>query len=381
MNLNRIARGIALAAAAAAFAAAAATAQARELKASTHLPPKNDTIAHGYVPFAKYVEERTKGELKIKVFNGGALLGPRAAAGGIRDGVVDMGYVIVGYHTAEFPYLGGFANDISAIGTDPVPAVAATSEWMFRHCAACLKEFESQGNVFTSAGAVPGMVIMSKVKLDKLSDFNGRKIRSNGGFWDEFIKTLGAVPVNVPSSEQYEAMNRGLVEAVIHVPSSMKTYSLWDMAKDVTLINFGIYRSLNTFAFNPASWKSLTTPQRKAVLESALDANLDIAHGYLKTGEVALEESRKKGITVHAPSPELQVKVDAFIKKAVADGASAAKAKYNIANPDKEVATLTELTAKWEKIWKESGGDLAKFKAIARADIIDKIDAATYFVK
>lgn len=377
MKLKHLAMGIGLAAALAALAPL----HARELKASTHLPPKNDTVANGYVPFAKYVDERTKGEIKIKIFNGGALLGPRAASGGIKDGVVDLGYVIVGYHTAEYPYLGGFANDISAIGTDPVAVTAATTEWVLRHCPPCLKDFENQGNVFTGAGAVPGMVIMSKFKIDKLADLNGRKVRSNGGFWDEFIKSLGAVPVNVPSSEQYEAMNRGLVDAVIHVPSSMKTYSLWDMAKDVTLLNFGIYRSINTFSFNPASWKSLTPAQRKAVLESAMDANLDIAYGYLKTGEEALAESRKKGISVHAPSPEIQAKVDTFIKKVADDGAALGRSKYNMADADKVVATITELNAKWDRIWKESGGDLAKFKTRVRADLIDKIDTATYFVK
>ena len=377
MNLRRLALGIGLTAA----IAAQAPLHARELKASTHLPPKNDTVANGYVPFAKYVEERTKGEITVKIFNGGALLGPRAASGGIKDGVVDLGYVIVGYHTAEYPYLGGFANDISAIGTDPVAVTAATTEWVLRHCPPCLKDFENQGNVFTGAGAVPGMVIMSKFKIDKLADLNGRKVRSNGGFWDEFIKSLGAVPVNVPSSEQYEAMNRGLVDAVIHVPSSMKTYSLWDMAKDVTLLNFGIYRSINTFSFNPASWKSLTPAQRKAVLQSTMDANLDIAHGYLKTGEEALAESRKKGISVHAPSPEIQAKVDTFIKKVSVDGAELGRSKYKIADADKVVATITELNAKWDKIWKDTGGDLTKFKTRVREELVDKIDTATYFVK
>ena len=378
MNMKRVALGAAFATA---IAAAMVPAQARELKASTHLPPKNDTVANGWVPFAKYVEDRTKGELTIKTFNGGALLGPRAAAEGIRDGVVDLGYVIVGYHTAEFPHLGGFANDVSAIGVDPVPVVAATTEWMFHHCKPCLADFEKQGNVFTGAGAVPGMVIMSKVKLDSLEDYNGRKIRSNGGFWDEFIKSLGAVPVNVPSSEQYEALNRGLVEAVIHVPSSMKTYGLWDMVKDVTLINFGVYRSINTFTFNPKTWQSLTTPQRKAVLESAMDANLDIAYGYGKTGEEALEESKKKGISVHKPGPALQAKVDEFIKGVSVNPIELGKTKYKIADADKMVDTITQLNAKWQKIWEETGGDLAKFKLRAREEIVSKVDPATYFVK
>ena len=60
MNLRRVAYGLAFATA---IAAAIAPAQARELKASTHLPPKNDTVANGWVPFAKYVEDRTKGVL------------------------------------------------------------------------------------------------------------------------------------------------------------------------------------------------------------------------------------------------------------------------------------------------------------------------------
>ncbi|MGE0660842.1 MAG: C4-dicarboxylate TRAP transporter substrate-binding protein [Reyranellaceae bacterium] len=378
MNLRRVAYGLAFATA---IAAAIAPAQARELKASTHLPPKNDTVANGWVPFAKYVEDRTKGEITIKTFNGGALLGPRAAAEGIRDGVVDLGYVIVGYHTAEFPHLGGFANDLSAIGVDPVPVVAATSEWVFLNCKPCLEDFKKQGNVFTGAGAVPGMVIMSKVKLDSLADYNGRKIRSNGGFWDEFIKTLGAVPVNVPSSEQYEALNRGLVEAVIHVPSSMKTYGLWDMVKDVTLINFGVYRSINTFTFNPATWKSLTTPQRKAVLESAMDANLDIAYGYGKTGEQALEESAKKGISIHPPGPAVKEKVDAFIKDVKVKGIELGKTKYNIADADKMVESIESLNTKWQKIWEETGKDLAKFKVRVREEIVSKVDPATYFVQ
>jgi TRAP-type transport system periplasmic protein len=351
---------------------------ARELKASVHLPPKNDTVANGYRPFMKYVEQRSKGDLTIKLFTGGALLGPRAATQGVRDGVVDIGYVIVGYHPAEYPYLGAFANDLSGIGVDPVAVTAATTEWVMLHCPACQKDFEAQGNIFTGASAVPGMVIMSKVKINKLEDAKGLKIRSNGSFWDEFIKSLDAVPVNVPSSEQYEALNRGIVEAVIHVPSSMKTYSLWDMAKDVTLLNFGVYRSINTFAVNPATWRSLSAEQRRIILTSAMDANLDIAYGYGLTGADALEGSRKKGISIHPPGSDLKAKIDDFIKKANADAVQLGKTKYKIADADQVVATVMQLTDKWQRIWEEVGGNLDKFKARAQQEIIAKVNPETY---
>ena len=222
---------------------------------------------------------------------------------------------------------------------------------------------------------------MSKTPLEKLSDYEGRKFRSIGGFWDDFITSLGGVPVNVPSSEQYEALNRGLVDAAIHIAGSMKTYSLWDMVKDVTLINFGIYRSINTFSFNPESWKSFTPAQRKAILESAMDANLDIAFGYIQTGEEALVESKQKGVAVRAPAPEVQAKVDEFIKQVSVNGVELGRSKHKIADADKVIETITALNQKWQKIWEETGKDLAKFKVRAREEIVAKVDPATYFVK
>ena len=153
------------------------------------------------------------------------------------------------------------------------------------------------------------------------------------------------------------------------------------MVKDVTLINFGVYRSINTFTFNPATWKSLTTPQRKAVLESAMDANLDIAYGYGKTGEQALEESAKKGISIHPPGPAVKEKVDAFIKDVKVKGIELGKTKYNIADADKMVESIESLNTKWQKIWEETGKDLAKFKVRVREEIVSKVDPATYFVQ
>jgi len=357
---------------------AAAPAGARELKASVHLPPKNDTVANGYVPFARYVEERSKGALKIKTFLGGALLGPKAAATGIRDGVADLGYVIVGYHPSEFPYGGAFLNELAPIGTDPVPVTAATNELVFLNCANCIAEFKKQGNVFTGVNAVSPMVIMSKAPVNSLADLKGRKIRSAGSIWDRYITAVGATPVNVPSSEQYEALNRGVVEAVMHVPSSMKTYSLWDMVKDVTLLDLGVYRAINTFAFNPKVWASLSPAERRLILEAASDANLDIAHGYNVTGEEALAESKKKGVSIHPPSADIAEHMKKFLADELVLAEETSRTKHGIADAKELIAKMIELNAKWEKRWDESGRDIAKFKEMVRAEIVAKLDPEKY---
>lgn len=352
--------------------------EARELKASVHLSPKNDTVANGYVPFARYVEERSGGALKIKTFLGGALLGPKAAATGIRDGIADLGYVIMGYHPSEFPYGGAFLNDLAPIGADPVAVTAATNELVMLNCAGCLAEFKKQGNVFTGVSAVSPMVIMSKQPVGSLEDLKGRKIRSAGAIWDRYITSVGAIPVNVPSSEQYEALNRGVVEAIMHVPSSMKTYSLWDMAKDVTLLDLGVYRAINTFAFNPKVWAGLKPDERRLLLEAASDANLDIAHGYIVTGEESLAESKQKGVSVHEPSPDIAAHLEKFLADEIVAAEETSRAKHGIADAKELIAKMSELNAKWEKLWAESGRDIAKFKETAKAEIVGKLDPAKY---
>jgi hypothetical protein len=93
------------------------------------------------------------------------------------------------------------------------------------------------------------------------------------------------------------------------------------------------------------------------------------------------QAGRRKGVTIHPPSADVQAKVDAFIRQVAVDGAAASATKFGIAEADKVVAKITELNAKWDRIWKESGGDLSKFKARVRDEVVAKVDTATYFAK
>ncbi|WP_417515385.1 C4-dicarboxylate TRAP transporter substrate-binding protein [Minwuia sp.] len=352
-------------------------AAAKELKASVHLPPKNNTVADGWEPFAKQVEEQTNGEVTVKLFLGGSLLGPKAASEGIRDGVVDLGYVITGYHPAEFAH-SAFINDMAAIGTDAVIVTAATTELIMTACAPCLAEYKARGNVYTGTYAVPPMVIMSTRMIDSPEDIKGLKIRSAGAAWDNFVNAVGATPVNVPSSEQYEAMSRGVVDASFHVAASLKTYGLWDMTKDVLLVDVGAYRAINTFAFNPSSWADLTDDQRRIILEAASDANFGIAAGYVRTDQQALEESEAKGIRVQKISDAFKAIRADYVASEKAGLVTKGKETRGVANPEPLIEKMSELVDKWTRIHEEVGGDVEAMKARFKADVISKIDVSKY---
>lgn len=350
---------------------------AKELKASVHLPPKNNTVADGWEPFAEQVKAQTNGELTVKLFLGGSLLGPKAASEGIRDGVVDLGYVIVGYHPAEFPHT-AFINDMAAIGTNAVVVTAATSELILTQCEPCLADYRKRGNVYTGSYAVPPMVIMSTKMIESPDDIKGLKIRSAGAAWDNFVNAVGATPVNVPSSEQYEAMSRGVVDASFHVAASLKTYGLWDMTKDVLLVDVGAYRAINTFAFNPESWAELTDDQRRIVLEAASDANFGIAAGYINTDQAALKESEEKGIRVQKISDAFKAIRTDYVSREKAGLVAKGKETRGVANPEPLIQKMSELVDKWTAIYEETGGDVDAIRERFKSDVIARIDVSTY---
>lgn len=350
---------------------------AKELKASVHLPPKNNTVADGWEPFAEQVKAQTNGELTVKLFLGGSLLGPKAASEGIRDGVVDLGYVIVGYHPAEFPHT-AFINDMAAIGTNAVVVTAATSELILTQCEPCLADYRKRGNVYTGSYAVPPMVIMSTKMIESPDDIKGLKIRSAGAAWDNFVNAVRATPVNVPSSEQYEAMSRGVVDASFHVAASLKTYGLWDMTKDVLLVDVGAYRAINTFAFNPESWAELTDDQRRIVLEAASDANFGIAAGYINTDKAALKESEEKGIRVQKISDAFKAIRTDYVSREKAGLVAKGKETRGVADPEPLIQKMSELVDKWTAIYEETGGDVDAIRERFKSDVIARIDVSTY---
>lgn len=352
-------------------------AYAKEMKASVDLPPKNDTVVHGWVPFVERVEKETDGAVKIKLFVAGSLLGAKAVSTGIRDGVVDLGYVIVGYTPAQFPHV-SFIGDMAGIGSDPVVVTAATTEMILTACDACMAEFKLQGNVYTGTYGVPPMVIMSREMLDTPAAIKGKQVRSSGGVWDRFLQSVGAVPINLTSPEQYEALSRGLIDAAFHVSSSLQTFDLWDLVKDVVLVDIGAYRAINTFAFNPDSWAGLTSEQRKIILEAASDANFDIAHAYTVTGNKALEQSKEKGIRVRDLPSEWQKAVSDFTVSEKQELVSIGQEKRGVADAEIYVQKMTELVDKWTAIYAELGGDVEAMKIRFKDEIISKIDPNKY---
>lgn len=64
------------------------------------------------------------------------------------------------------------------------------------------------GPIFWGVESIP-----SKKPIRNIADFKGVKLRAPEGMGQEIFKKIGAAPVNIPGSEVYTALERGVIEA------------------------------------------------------------------------------------------------------------------------------------------------------------------------
>lgn len=109
----------------------------------------------------------------------------------------------------------------------------------------------------------------SKKPLRKVEDFKGLKMRVPPGVGQDIFKQLGAAPVNIPGSDIYTALERGVIDAT--------DWGTLSMNQDLGFHKFckyPIYPGLHSMpmsdvAVNANKWKALP-PDLQAVVETAV---------------------------------------------------------------------------------------------------------------
>jgi len=186
-----------------------AHAQTVNLRFHTHVPP----VAGSFKSmswWAKKVEKDSGGKIKITMYGSMQLGGkPPDLYDQVRTGVVDLIFTLPGYTAGLFPATSAF--ELPFIGAKTPVASAAFDAYVRKWG----KKDWSQVHpiVFHSAG--PGVIHMKEHRLEKLADFQGRKIRTPSRLSTAALKALGATPVPIPSLKVTEALMRNVVDGAV----------------------------------------------------------------------------------------------------------------------------------------------------------------------
>lgn len=349
-----------------------------ELNASIWFPESQPLAKVGYLEWAKSVAKASNGDLKINVFTGTSLLPVAAHLSGLRDGIADITYHAGTYTPSDLPEDNVLAMLGIALKDDPMLVAFAVADFYIND-PAMQALWKRQKIVFMGAYSSVAYNLICRTKVETLADLKGLKLRTPGPIHADWARSVGATPINVPSSEMFTGLDKGQIDCAVMGANELKTRSLWDVAKFTNTANLGPYFAGWEWAMHAPTWKKLTDKQRATLLSTIADATVDTEIAYIESGEQALAEAPSHKATVTAPSADLTKSIRDFAAHARSTAIKEGTERFKLKDPEALVARFESTIAKWDRLMQGIDRKDAKaLKALLHANLYDKIDVKSY---
>jgi TRAP-type C4-dicarboxylate transport system substrate-binding protein len=145
--------------------------------------------------FAKEVEKRSGGKIKIRMYYGGTLGKSNEILDLVSKGAVDMGSVVQGYFSSQLPF---------AVMTNSLPMTFFDGEATMRVAMELdetdpnqLDEFKRNNIKPLVHRYLPNYRLICTKPIRTVKDLEGTKIRTFGNYMPKMFAALKATPVNV----------------------------------------------------------------------------------------------------------------------------------------------------------------------------------------
>lgn len=348
---------------------------ATELRYATFVPPTSKTVTIGVEPTLDAITKDTNGDLTFKVYAGGQLLGGKEMLSGLSSGIADFGFVAPTYFVSQLK-VNNVIGDMMAFGSDPVAVAGAMIETILMDCPRCQEEFAKNNLVYIGGYAPTAYRLMCSRPINSTADLKGLRMRGGGTAMSRAAAALGGVPVNLESSEMYEALQRGQLDCIVGPTVWMKQYSLGDVVKGVVSEPLGVLGGLATFTFNKDAWDNLSKDEQKAIYKRAgkMAADATII-AYMDDENKVDEAAKQKGLPYFAGDDALQKILEqhreaerAVIVKAATD--------RGVQKPEEIMAAYEKNLKKWRELSKSKiKGDAQAFAELLWTEVYSKVAA------
>ncbi|MCR4443436.1 MAG: TRAP transporter substrate-binding protein [Peptococcaceae bacterium] len=235
--------------------------QVIELKFSHHDPTTGSTHL-GAQEWAKLVEEKAQGTVKITIYPAETLAKTKDSYDALIGGVSDIGWIATAYYPGRFPMTE--AAELPFLGFSSVEQAYKVLWDLYNNTDYIKKEF-SEAKVLLMYSTTPNVDIGSNKPIRTLEDLKGLKIATIPLNMINFLKQAGALPASLSAPDIYEGMQRGVVNAYIMPWAATKNFRYAEVSKYHTNVRFSI--GVRWVAMNKKTWESLPDVAKKAFEE------------------------------------------------------------------------------------------------------------------
>lgn len=246
------------------------------------------------INWAKLVSDKTAGKMKIEIFPQNQLgsnkeLSEQTALGSLDLNVQGMN-ALVDYGVEQ-----GYLTKVPFLykSTDH-----ANKWWTSAEGKEIVKKAEAKGVKILGTGLnrMPRQFASKSKPINNPEDVKNMKVRAGDTATNSALKVLGAVPTNVALNEMYTAVSQGLVDAVELPLDYIYDYSMFEVAKYVTLTDHSF--DVQWVVINQKKFDSLPTDFQKVLVDTMPDLVKDNNKMEEENFKIVLQKLKDKGVTV-----------------------------------------------------------------------------------
>ena len=291
----------------------AGTASADELKAAHFMPPMHPMDRGVMTPLSEELADATGGELTIRIYPAGELgKGPVQQYKRVVTGVADIAFGIPAYTPTQF----GKTVMVHMPGLFKSGEDATNALW---DNLSAIEDEYAETKLLGLWANNPSVLITREKPVRSLADIEGLKVRTPNPVMAEVVKAWGGIPVSMPTPDIYNAMNTGVIDAVMIGPSGIRSYKLNEIGKHATI---NIPSAVDSFylLMNKQSWDALSD-EHKAKLNELTGRGLSLrgARAFYDAGQAGIQLARDSDVEII----EIDEAADAEFRAAMADALDA----------------------------------------------------------
>ena len=276
------------------------------------------------------VEKKMPGRVKIERFVSGTQGNVLEHLGLVKSGAMDVITLHVDQYPQELPLHRILNMEQSVDRTTCYNNIVKVTQQNADTKKLLDAELEKNGIVTLEWVQMGPTGILTKEKTNTLNWLKGKKVNVIAGWQRNVFQELGYIPTNVAIPELYEAMMRGVIDAIWMATAAAIPLKWFEVAK-ANLVIGELNVCSQPLAFNKNSWSKLPADVQKAFQEASKETaiwsntkdkeDIDATYGMFKS----------KGIdVVNLPASEVSLFYNTLAKHSIAsslEGAQAAGVK------------------------------------------------------
>lgn len=301
--------------------------------------------------FMDNVTAETSGKIQFEAYTSASLLPGDEMLAGIGGGVADMGRLVTFYFPQELP-AGNWFLDQAASQSDSYPhgLVQSAISGHRAHVGngPIRSELEEHNVVpLVSYPTAQQYDMVCTDPVESVADARGLRVRTGGEIHVNEVEALGMVPVNLPVTEMYEGLQRGVVDCIVlQVPGHID-YGLWEVAPHYVPLSMSPLNAM-PFVVNKDLWDSLPADVQEIMRDSATNALTETIANIIGTYErFAVEGAEEHQIVFNDPR-ELDQELAEYQR--AREEAMLNNAPESVAHPEELIDSIHASHEEWLEI-------------------------------